>query len=67
VLSVLETTVGLQRPQKRLLERVVGPLAAEAAAEETEHVGPVLLVEQLERRDRHDLHLREQTVAAADL
>jgi hypothetical protein len=64
---VLETAVRLQRPQKRLLERVVGPLAAEAAAEEAEHIGPVLLVEELEQRDRHDLHLREQTVTAADL
>ena len=57
VRAVLETSVGAQRAQERLLERVVGTVAAELAAQDAEHLVAVLGVEPLERRDRrHGLH-----------
>ena len=45
-----------ERAQERLLEGVLGAVAAEPPAQETEHLGAVLDVERLERRDRHGAH-----------
>ena len=56
MLAVVEPVVGAQRAQERLLEGVVGPVAAELAAQQPEHLGAVLGVERLERRDRHGAH-----------
>ena len=63
VLAVLEPAVGAERPQERLLERVLGPIGAEPTAEKPEHLAAVLLVEALERGDRHGLHHPRQTLA----
>ena len=57
VVGVAEPVVRAERSEERLLERVVGALAAEPAAEESQHLGRVLGVERLERRDRrHGIH-----------
>ena len=56
VLAVLEPAVGAERPQERLLERIVGPIGAEPTAEQAEYVAAMLLVEALERWYRHGLH-----------
>ena len=57
VLAVLQPGVRPQRAQERLLERVLGPFAPEPAAQEREYLVPVRLVEPLERRNRHGIHL----------
>src|SRR5439155_26114731 len=49
--SVLEPRIGAERAQERLLERVVGAVAADPLAQEAEHLLAVGLVERLERRD----------------
>ena len=64
---MLETAIGLERSQERLLEGVVGALATERPPEHPKHLGPVLLVEVLERGDRHALHHPLQTSGPADL
>ena len=52
-----EPIVGAKRPEERLLERVVRPVTAEPPAEKPQHLGCVLGVEGLERRDRrHGIH-----------
>ena len=56
VLAVLEPVVGAQGPEERLLEGVVGAVAPELAPQQPEHLGAVLVVERLERRDRHCGH-----------
>jgi len=56
MLAVPEPVVGSQRPQERLLERVVRPLVPESAAKEAEHLAGMLGVEHLERRDRRHGH-----------
>ena len=59
MLAVVEPVVRAQGAQERLLERVLGCLAAEPAAQEAEHDVAVLDVERLERGDGHDcLHHR---------
>jgi hypothetical protein len=67
VLSVLEPAVRTQGTEKGLLERVLGSIRAESAAQEPEHVAPMLVVEPLERGDRHGLHHPRQTLSALDL
>jgi len=64
---VIEAAVRAQRPQERLLECVLGSIRTEPAAEEAENVASVLLVEPLERGDRHGLHHPRQTHAGVDL
>jgi ribokinase len=54
VLAVTKLRVSAQSAQEGLLEGVVRPLPPEAADEEREDLVAVLLVEALERRDRHD-------------
>ena len=49
MLAVLEPVVGAKRAEERLLERVLGGLAAEPPAQEAEHHVAVLDVEELER------------------
>lgn len=61
---MLQSRVGAQRAKEGLLERVLGAFGTEAAAQEAQHLDPVLLVEALERRDRHGLHHRLQRIAA---
>jgi hypothetical protein len=57
VIAVLEPVVRPQCAQERLLECVLGGLAADPPAEEAEHDVAMLDVEALERRDRtHGLH-----------
>ena len=54
---MLQALVRAQRAEERLLEGVVGPIAAEPAAQEAEHLAGMLGVERLERRDRrHGIH-----------
>ena len=56
MLAVVEPVVGAERAQERLLEGVVGPVAAELPAQQAEHLAVVLGVERLERRNRHGAH-----------
>jgi ribokinase len=56
VLAVLESTVRAERSQECLLKGVVRSLAPESAAQEAHHLAAVLVVEALERWDRHRLH-----------
>ena len=53
---MLEAPIRLQRAQEGLLKRVLGSLRADAAPKKPKHLGAVLLVEVLERGDRHALH-----------
>lgn len=53
---MIEATVRLERAEERLLKRVVRALPAELAAKSPHDLGAVLLVEALERRNRHRLH-----------
>jgi len=54
---VVEAVVRAKCAQEGLLERVVGSLAADAPAEERQHLTGMLRVERLERRDRrHGIH-----------
>ena len=48
---MFEPPVRAQRPQKRLLKQVVGPVAARTLAEEREHLAFVRVVEPFEGRD----------------
>ena len=64
---MFEPAVRAERTQERLLECVLGSIRAESAAQEPEHLGPMLLVEPLEGGDRHSFHLLRQTSPAADL
>ena len=43
---MLEAGVGAQRTEERVLERVLGPVAAEPPGEEAQDLVPVLLVER---------------------
>ena len=56
MLAVLEPRVGAERAEERLLERVLGALAAEPPDEEAEDLVAVVLVEALEGRERHLRH-----------
>ena len=56
VASVLETRVGVEGTEERLLERILGGLGAKPAAQQPEHLAAVLGVEALERRHLHSLH-----------
>ena len=57
-----ERLVALERAEERLLERVLGAVAAHPPHEEPEHPVAVLDVEALERRDRrHGFHHRLET------
>jgi hypothetical protein len=67
MLAVVEPAIGTPRAQERLLERVVGAINAEPSTEEPKNFGPMLLVEALERGDRHGLHHLRQTLVAVDL
>ena len=67
VLAVLEPSVRAERAQEGLLERIVGAVDVEAPPEKAEHLASMLLVEQLERRDRHCFHHPRQTPRAVDL
>jgi hypothetical protein len=67
MLAVVEPSVGTQRAQERLLERIVGAIDAEPSTEQPKNLGPMLLVEALERGDRHGLHHPRQTLVAVDL
>ena len=49
--SVLEPRIRAEGAQERLLERIVGAVAADALAQEAEHLLAMGLVERLERRD----------------
>ena len=49
---MLEPWIRPQRAQERVLERVLGAVAAEPPAEEAQDLGAVLLVERLERGNR---------------
>src|SRR5690242_19257600 len=51
MLAVLGPAVRPQRPQERLLEQVVGPVAPGPALQEREHLALVAFVEPLEGRD----------------
>ena len=55
MLAVLEPRIGAQRAQERLLERVLGAVAAEPAVEEAEDLVPVGVVERLEGRDHYSM------------
>lgn len=48
-----ELRIRAERAEERLLEGVVGAIAAQAADEEGVDLVPMLLVEVLERRQRH--------------
>ena len=67
VLAVLEPSVCAERPEERLLERVVGAVGAQTSAQKAEHLGAMLVVEAFERGDRHGLHHPGQTSLVADL
>ncbi len=49
MLAVVESAVRLKRAQECLLKRILRPLRAQPAAQEPQHLGPMLLVEALER------------------
>ena len=53
---MLETGVRPERPQERLLERVVGVVPSEEPPELREHRAFLLLVEPLEGGHAHGLH-----------
>jgi ribokinase len=53
---VLEPGIGPERPEKRLLEGVLGRLPTKQAHEVTEDLLVVVVVEPLEGRNRHSLH-----------
>jgi hypothetical protein len=53
VLAMVEPVVGAERAQERLLERILGCLAAQPAAQEAEDHVAVPDVEALERGDGH--------------
>src|SRR5947209_3975328 len=55
VLTVLEPRIRPQGTEKRLLKRVLGPVAAEPAVEEAKDLVPVGCVEGLERRDHYSM------------
>jgi hypothetical protein len=67
VFPVLEAAVCPKCSEERLLERVLGSLAAEPPPKNREHLDAVLLVEALERWDRHALHHHRQTTVRVDL
>ena len=55
--AVLEARIGPQRPQKGLLEGILGGVGTEPAPQEAEDDVPLLDVEALERGDRcHGCH-----------
>ena len=57
VLAVTQLGVRAQRAQEGLLKRVLGAVAAKATHEECIDLLSVLVVEALERRQRHRRHL----------
>ncbi len=67
MLAVVETTVRAERAQKRLLEGVVGAIDAQPSTEQSKNLDSMLLVEALERGDRHGVHHPRQTLVAVDL
>ena len=64
---MVEPPVRPERAEERLLECIVGSIDTEAAAQEPQHFGSMLLVEPLERGDRHGFHHPRQTSPAVDL
>ena len=64
---MLERGVGAQRPEERLLERVLGALPSEAADEHAEDLVAVLVVEALEGRDHGCVHHRRKRRRAQKL
>ena len=67
MLAVVEPPVRAEGAQERLLECVVGSIDTEAAAQEPQDFGSMLLVEPLERGDRHGFHHPRQTSPPVDL
>jgi hypothetical protein len=67
MLAVVESIVCAKCAQERLLERIVGALGAELPSQEAQYLRAVLLVEALERGDRHGFHHPRQTPASVDL
>jgi hypothetical protein len=67
VLAVVEPPVRPECAEERLLECIVGSIGTETAAQEPQHLGSMLLVESLERGDRHGFHHPRQTSPPADL
>jgi hypothetical protein len=67
VRTVREGPVGTKRPQERLLERILGAVGAESPPEESKHLAAVLVIEALERGNRHDLHHLPPTQPDVDL
>jgi ribokinase len=53
---VLESCIGSERPQKGLLKSILGRLSAKQAREVAEDLLAVVIVEPLERWNRHSLH-----------
>jgi hypothetical protein len=51
MLAVLEPRIRPQRPQERLLKRVLRRRRSELSAQQAQHFVPMLLVEPFERRD----------------
>ena len=49
--TVVDSAVRLKRAQECLLKRILRSLRAQTAAQEPEHLGPMLFVETLERGD----------------
>jgi hypothetical protein len=70
MLSVGKASVGSERAQERLLERVLRPLGAQPSPQQPEYGVPIVGVEKLERRDlgsRHHVHHRVETPIDTDL
>ncbi len=67
MLAMLEPPVRAERTEERLLKGVLGAFRTQPAAEEPEHLVPVLDVEVLERWDRHGVHHLRETHPGADL
>ena len=61
---MVESAIRAERAQERLLERVLGSVRAEPASQEPQNLGSMLLVEPLERRDRHGFHHPPSTLPA---
>ena len=61
MLSVLEAAIRPERTEERLLEGIVGSISPQPTSEQAEHLDAVLLVEPLERGDRHGVHHRHPT------
>ena len=58
MLAVPQPRIPTQRAQERFLERVLRPLAPDAADEEAEDLVPMLAVKRFEWGNPHGLHHR---------